>query len=177
MSNLGVLFAVISSYLQNFRRVLTFTWWPAKDTMHSSILLVLPLPVRYDEQGRLIIESQAANGLERWAENFEKVTAACILTPESAIRSRSSVVWRRVDELSCAHRTEVIALPWAYKFGAFVRYYKKTRRLLRELISRSTYLVFGIGYVWGDWAALACLERCGKKDPTRSGPTWWTTRS
>jgi len=132
---------------------------------HSSILLVLPLSVQYDEEGRLMVESQAANGLERWAENFESVTAACILTPESAIRSRSSVVWRRVDELSCAHRTEVIALPWAYKFGAFVRHYRKTRRLLRELISRTKYLVFGIGYVWGDWAALACLEALRQKRP------------
>ena len=112
-----------------------------------------------------MVESQAANGLERWAENFESVTAACVLTPESAIRSRSSVVWRRVDELSCAHRTEVIALPWAYKFGAFVRHYRKTRRLLRELISRSKYLVFGIGYLWGDWAALACLEALRQKRP------------
>lgn len=132
---------------------------------HSSILLVLPLSVQYDEEGRLMVESQAANGLERWAENFESVTAACILTPESAIRPRSSVVWRRVDELSCAHRTEVIALPWAYKFGAFVRHYRKTRRLLRELISRSKYLVFGIGYLWGDWAALACLEALRQKRP------------
>ena len=78
-----------------------------------------------------MIDSQAANGLERWAENFENVTAACILTPESLIRSRSSVAWRRVDELSCAQRTEIIALPWAYKFLAFVRNYKQTRRLLR----------------------------------------------
>ena len=31
-----------------------------------------------------MVESQAANGLERWAENFESVTAVCILTPESA---------------------------------------------------------------------------------------------
>ncbi len=112
-----------------------------------------------------MVESQAANGLERWAENFESVTAAGILTPESAIRSRSSVVWRRVDELSCAHRTEVIALPWAYKFETFVRHYRKTRRLLRELIFRSKYLVFGIGYLWGDWAALACLEALWQKRP------------
>ncbi len=139
--------------------------WSSRDMMHSSILLVLPLSVRYDEEGRLMVESQAANGLERWAENFERVTAACILTPESGIRSRSSVVWRRVDELSCAHRTEVIALPWAYKFGAFVRHFKKTRRLLADLISRSTYLVFGIGYLWGDWAALACLEALRQKRP------------
>ena len=35
-----------------------------------------------------MVESQAANGLELRAENFESVTAACILTPESAIRPR-----------------------------------------------------------------------------------------
>lgn len=56
-------------------------------------------------------------------------------------------------------------MPWAYKFEAFVRHYRKTRRLLRELIFRSKYLVFGIGYLWGDWAALACLEALRQKRP------------
>jgi hypothetical protein len=74
---------------------------------HSSILLVLPLSVQYDEEGRPMVESQAADGLERGAENFETVTAACIFTPESAIRSRSGVVWRRVDRMNPPQATRL----------------------------------------------------------------------
>ena len=33
------------------------------------------------------------------------------------------------------------------------------------MISRSEYLVFGISYLWGDWAALACLEALRQKRP------------
>jgi hypothetical protein len=55
-----------------------------------SILIMLPLPVRYDQEGRLLFDTQSANGLERWAENFEHVTVTCILTPEEKLRARSS---------------------------------------------------------------------------------------
>ena len=68
----------------------------------SSILVMLPLPVRYDQEGRLLFESQAANGLERWAENFDNVTVTCILTPEKKLQARSSWTWRPVAELACA---------------------------------------------------------------------------
>jgi glycosyltransferase involved in cell wall biosynthesis len=131
---------------------------PAMGTNGSSLLLVLPLPLRYDPEGNLLIESQAANGLERWAENFDRFVAACVLTPDHVLRSRTSVVWRPVGELACADRVDVIPLPWAYRPTLYFRHFRETRRLLRELIQRSTYLVFGIGFLWGDWAALGCLE-------------------
>ena len=124
----------------------------------SSILLVLPLPVRYDKQGQLLIESQAANGLERWADNFESVTAACILTPESQLGARSSWTWRPVHELPCADRAEVIPLPWAYRPSLFLHHYREIRKQLGSLIRKADYLFFGICYSWGDWAALGCLE-------------------
>jgi glycosyltransferase involved in cell wall biosynthesis len=132
---------------------------------HSSILLVLPLPVIYDEQGRLLIESQAANGLERWAENFDKVTAACIFTPDMKLKARSSWTWRPVQSLNCADRVEVVPLPWAYRPLLFMRHYRETRRLLKNLIEISSYLVFGIGYSWGDWASLGCLEAIRQHRP------------
>ncbi len=124
----------------------------------ASILLVLPLPVRYDEEGRLLIEAQAANGLERWADNFDSVTAACVDTPDEVLKARSSWTWRRVDELPCADRAEVIPLPWAYRPTLFMRHYREIRRQLGQLIKKSDYLFFGICYSWGDWASLGCLE-------------------
>jgi glycosyltransferase involved in cell wall biosynthesis len=137
----------------------------ADQMKRPSLLLILPLPLRYDEEGCLLIESQAANGLERWSDHFDRVTAACILTPESALQTRSSITWRRVQDLRSAHRVEVIPLPWAYKPALFIRHYKKTRDLLRGLISDSTYLCFGIGFLWGDWASLGCLEAISQRKP------------
>jgi glycosyltransferase involved in cell wall biosynthesis len=135
------------------------------DTRHSSLLLVLPLPVRYDEQGQLMIESQAANGLERWAENFDKITAACVLTPSTHLQARSSWTWRPVQDVACADRVKVVPLPWAYRPSLFLRHYRQNRKLLRSLIEKSSYLVFGIGYTWGDWASLGCLEAIRQRRP------------
>ena len=113
---------------------------PAQE--RSSILLVLPLPVRYDKQGQLLIESQAANGLERWADNFESVTAACILTPESQLGVRSSWTWRPVHELPCADRAEVIPLPWAYRPSLFLHHYREIRKQLGSLIREGRLSLF-----------------------------------
>ncbi len=124
----------------------------------SSLLLVLPLPLQYDEEGKLLIESQAANGLERWVENFPKVTAACVLTPDAALKSRSTLTWRKVEELPCGDKVDVVPLPWAFKPLRFMSHYRATREVLRTLIQQADYLVFGICFLWGDWAALACLE-------------------
>jgi glycosyltransferase involved in cell wall biosynthesis len=137
----------------------------ADQSRRSSLLLILPLPLRYDEEGCLMIESQAANGLERWADHFDKVTAACILTPDSQLETRTSVAWRRVQDLRSAHRVEVIPLPWAYKPALFMSHYKKTRDLLRDRISDATYLCFGIGFLWGDWAALGCFLAIRQRKP------------
>ncbi len=142
---------------------------PSTSQGHSSILLALPLPVTYDEQGQLLIESQAANGLERWADYFDKVTAACIFTPETKLKARSSLTWKRVLELPCANRAEVIPLPWAYRPALLMRHYGKIRKQLRNLIEKSDYLFFGIGYSWGDWASFGCLEAIRRR---RSYAVW-----
>ena len=108
----------------------------------SSLLLVLPLPLQYDEEGKLLIESQAANGLERWVENFPKVTAACVLTPDAALKSRSTLTWRKVEELPCGDKVDVVPLPWAFKPLRFMSHYRATREVLRTLIQQADYLVF-----------------------------------
>jgi glycosyltransferase involved in cell wall biosynthesis len=124
----------------------------------ASILLVLPLPVKYGDGGDLLVESQAANGLDRWAENFDRVRAACILTPEEQLAARSSILWRPARELAHADRVEVIPLPWAFSPRLFLRHRKEVTRRLRDLIRQSRYLFFGISYTWGDWASLGGLE-------------------
>ncbi len=134
-------------------------------TSRSSILLVLPLPVRYDEQGRLQTEAQAANGLERWADNFEKVTAVCVLTPEAELKARSTWTWRNIDSLSCADRVRIEPFPWAYKPRLFAHHYRESVGRLRQLMAQADYLFFGISYSWGDWASLGCVEAIRQHRP------------
>src|SRR5882672_7391585 len=54
-----------------------------RDFESDSILLVLPVPFRHDREGRLLVEKQAANGLDRWAENFLRLVIACPLKPDN----------------------------------------------------------------------------------------------
>jgi hypothetical protein len=50
--------------------------------MPDSMLLVLPVPFGMRD-GRLLVEAQAANGLDRWAENFSRVVVAAPVLPET----------------------------------------------------------------------------------------------
>ena len=123
----------------------------------GSMLLVLPIPFR-ERDGSLLVESQAANGLKRWAENFAivRVAAPLISDRPGNVDKVHVYVDVRGDELF--ERVEFITLPHAYRFGEFARAYRTTRRLLGDAIARSQYLQFGIGGLIGDWAAVAARE-------------------
>ncbi|QEH37399.1 2-deoxystreptamine glucosyltransferase [Aquisphaera giovannonii] len=138
---------------------------PRRRGEDASILLVLPLAFRRDDDGSLMIESQAANGLMRWAENFDRVTVACVEWPRGQDRGSASWTWRRIDELPCADRIRPVPLPEAFKPLEFAREYRRVRKLLGDLIRDSRYLFFGISYTWGDWAALGCVEALRQKRP------------
>ena len=53
----------------------------SEETERDAILLVLPVPLRDSPDG-LRVEKQARNGLDRWAENFQRVVVACPVEPE-----------------------------------------------------------------------------------------------
>jgi len=123
----------------------------------GSMYLVLPVPFRSFE-GRLFVEAQAANGLDRWADNFPTVTVAAPVIPESLLSTIAGFVWRDVDSLE--HRARIVCqpLPWAYSPRTFFREYKQTRGLIANTIRSSQHLQFAIGGLVGDWAAVAALE-------------------
>lgn len=124
----------------------------------SSILLVLPVPFRKMD-GVLHIESQAANGLDRWAENFDRVVAACPVISEAVAQQRSS--WKWVAEHALLHkdRIRLVGLPMAWSVGAFAAEYGKVRRLFAaELLDECDYLQFAVGGLVGDWPSIAALE-------------------
>jgi glycosyltransferase involved in cell wall biosynthesis len=125
----------------------------------DSILLVLPVPLRRDGVRRILVERQAGNGLERWAEHFRRVVVACPLQPDEAAAGDSTVSdYVEADRLASRDRMEFLPLPWAYQVGTFLGTYFQTRELLAEKIRRCEYLSFAIGGLIGDWGNVAALE-------------------
>ena len=125
--------------------------------MNGRLYLVLPVPFRVTE-GKVLVEAQAANGLDRWADNFPQVTVAAPVIPESSTQNLAGFVWRDVDSLE--HRDRIVCqpLPWAYTPGPFFKQLGATRRLLAKTISEAQHLQFAIGGLVGDWAAVAAME-------------------
>ncbi|MDG3004966.1 glycosyltransferase [Paludisphaera mucosa] len=125
----------------------------------DSLLLVLPVSFRRDQAGRLLFESQACNGLERWAENFGRLVVACPLAPGVARDGdETSEIYLPVDDLPSRDRIEFITLPTAYRMLAFAKAYRGARAALAAAIPRCQYLCFAIGGLFGDWASVAALE-------------------
>ena len=126
-------------------------------TIDNSMFLVLPVPFRMAE-GKVFVECQAANGLDRWADHFGRVTVAAPVIPEAEVRNLKGFCWRDVESLE--HRGRIVCqpLPWAFTPGPFARSYIATRNLLGHFIAQSQYLQFAIGGLVGDWAAVAAME-------------------
>lgn len=126
-------------------------------TTQKGMLLVLPVPFRA-KGNQLFFDSQACNGLERWADNFESVVVAAPVMPESLAEQDKTMTWRNTATLANPKRFELVPLPWAYSLLKFLSCYSSVRASLAALISRCRYLQFAIGGLFGDWAAVAALE-------------------
>lgn len=123
----------------------------------DSMLIVLPVPFR-ERNGTLLVESQALNGLKRWADNFSLIrVAAPVVTDhhDGGDKVHTYVDPRGWDQFG---RIEFLPLTSAYKLSQFIRAYRPTRKLLAKSIARSQYLQFAIGGLVGDWAAVAACE-------------------
>jgi colanic acid/amylovoran biosynthesis glycosyltransferase len=115
----------------------------------ESILLVLPVPIQIIA-GEMFIEPQAANGLERWLENFEKVTVCCPLdTGPRLVGSRA------ISTLIGGERLAIEKLRAAWSPFEFLRLVPSYWRRFDELIAKHRYLQFAIGGAWGDWGLIA----------------------
>jgi glycosyltransferase involved in cell wall biosynthesis len=125
--------------------------------MQKELLLVLPVPFLQKDE-KLFYEFQAANGLERWMDNFSSIIVAAPTIPEAIARQNSTIIWRDTDTIPDRDRVEFIPLPWAYSLTQFFNCYRSVRDSLASLISRSRYLQFAIHGLYGDWASVAALE-------------------
>ena len=126
-------------------------------TMQKGMLIVLHCPFRVRD-GQLLWESQACNGLERWADNFGSLVVAAPVMPETVADRNKTVVWQDTATLNRPDRFEFVQLPWAYSLPQFLKTYASTRQQLAELIRRCEYVQVGIGGLVGEWAAITALE-------------------
>ena len=131
---------------------------PHEDSMY----LVLPVPFRVHD-GRMFVEAQAANGLDRWADRFTRVLVAAPVIPEAEAQNLAGFVWRDVDTLE--HRGRIVCqpLPWAYTPGPFFKQLSATRKSIAASIAQCRHLQFAIGGLVGDWAAVAAMEAISQK--------------
>lgn len=123
----------------------------------KGMLLVLPVPFLV-KGNRLFFDTQACNGLERWADNFESVIVAAPTIPEALAAQEKTMTWRDTATLEKPERFKLVPLPWAYKISDFISCYSRVRAQLAELIENSEYLQFAINGLMGDWAVIAALE-------------------
>ncbi len=129
----------------------------APEGVRGNMLLVIPVPFRRSK-GALMIEAQATNGIDRWADNFEQVTVAAPVMPEELARTSNGIVWKDESALMARERVKLVRLPWAYELTDFLRHYGAVKLLLRRHIRECSHLQFAIGALVGDWAAVAALE-------------------
>ncbi|MCX8996225.1 glycosyltransferase [Rhizobiaceae bacterium BDR2-2] len=122
----------------------------------ASVLLVTAVRLRRGPRG-LQLDDQTCAGLVRYAENFRQVTFAGIVL-DAEREEDTSVAWVDVVDLPCSGRVEFMELPFAYRITAFARTYRRTRALLGQAIRDSDHLCFTLGYLSGDWGAVAALE-------------------
>lgn len=141
--------------------------------IRGSIFLVLPALFRRSPEGNILVEKQAANGLECWADNFQYVViAAPVYESEDTSSSVTTVEYVDLSSLYCRFRLEFISLPQVYRTIGFLRFYRSTQQLLANKIKTSEYLSFAIGGLVGDWASVAALEAIRQKRPF----SIWTDR-
>ncbi|MEI6299846.1 MAG: glycosyltransferase [Betaproteobacteria bacterium] len=125
-------------------------------------MLVLPVPMRRTA-GRRYVESQAVNGLLRWADNFELVTAALVCYPEDVAANIAGVRWECIEDREDLRRVAIVELPYGYAPRVHHRVSAGVRELLAPLIDQSRYLCFAIGGFFGDWGSTAALISAQKR--------------
>jgi colanic acid/amylovoran biosynthesis glycosyltransferase len=121
----------------------------------NSLLLDLGVPFRI-ANGKIHVEAQAHNGLQRWLDNFERITVCAPVLPDEY--NGSSMQWIAADTLLAGGRLSVEPFPWGYDIAAHIRNANTVRRTLRALIPRHRYLCFSnLGWL-GAWGRIGAEE-------------------
>jgi colanic acid/amylovoran biosynthesis glycosyltransferase len=119
----------------------------------DSLLIYAPVPVFKGKDGYLL-EDQACNGLRLWSQHFSKLIVMHPL--ETGVPPSS---WIPVESAGIdLSRVEIITLPTAYRPDQFFKCYRATATVIKEAISRSQYLSFAIGGLFGDWGSVGAWQ-------------------
>lgn len=116
------------------------------------LLLYIHVPVHRAEDGQLMIEPQAANGLRLWAANFNHVTVMQPLKPGLPDRPMCPV-----SQIPGADRIIFDPLPMAYRPDQFLRRLPAARRRIAANIAQADHLCFSLGGLWGDWGSVSAV--------------------
>lgn len=119
----------------------------------KTLLIYAPVPL-HEQDGILLLEDQACNGLRLWAEHFERLIVMMPLDTGSP-----PPTWVPITQVGPAlERIEIQPLPMAYRPDKFLLHLPATRRKIRALIERSDFIGFSIGGLFGDWGSVSCIE-------------------
>ncbi len=127
----------------------------------TGFLLELPIPFRKSAEGKLLVESQALNGLRCWSDHFHRVTVCAPVIPEKYAACKSLMQWVDPSSLLAERNIKLEPLPWGYHPLDYLRYRKSVREKLLTLINSHRYLCFSnLGYLgaWGNIAADVARE-------------------
>lgn len=126
----------------------------------SSLLLDVGVPFRV-HGGELLLEAQAYHGVQRWLDNFERLTLCAPVVPEALVDP--SVQWAPAKPLLREARLAVAPLPWGYDVRSHMKHAAAVRRTLRELIPKHDRLCFAnIGWL-GAWGRIGAEEAFAKR--------------
>jgi colanic acid/amylovoran biosynthesis glycosyltransferase len=129
----------------------------------NSVLLFVHPPF-YKVGERIFFDTQAQNGLRLWAGNFDavRIMAPLVDSPPEGPPSDTSDLQPFLE----AHPTvEPVMLPRRGTRRFLTEDLGPGRKVIRDRISASQYLVFGFSGYIGDWGTVACREARRMKRP------------
>ncbi len=115
-------------------------------------LLVLPVPF-LQQDGKLYLELQAADGLREWVSNFDNMIVAAPTISESQAARILGMAWVPTERFRPA--VQFVPLPLANVPKDLLRHYRHSRAILADCIESASYLQFALGGLVGDWAGVA----------------------
>ena len=122
-------------------------------TRSASLLLEVCAPYRM-LAGSLHVERQAHQGIQRWLENFERITLCAMHIPEHLVDP--TMEWTSAEDLPS--RLALQPMPWSFHIRDHVKNIRAMRGLFRSLIAQHTHLCFStLGWL-GCWGSVACEE-------------------
>lgn len=120
-------------------------------TYDRDLLLDLPMPFMRQD-GRLLVEAQALNGLTHWQKNFTRMTVTAPVVESAAAASHH--VFKDPSGWLEATNTKLVGLPCAWAVAAHLKQCGEVRQHFAKLVPQHRYLCFANLGGFGAWGSL-----------------------